>query len=465
MTITDHCKLFILGDSKVGKTATLFNYFHELPTRQQLSSKTSPRHHRTQSGSPSLTHDWKIGSLSRTNSQNEKYNSSNNNNNTANNNNNNSSNDNTKKRKTRRPYSLFVDKKSINTYHRTNSNNTNHNNMTNNSSNDNQSSPFLNKSKNLDLNIYKHSNSTTNLLSPILNHQQHSQQTQTQIQPQSNSPVLKTYSPLLNNHSPMLPSSPSFNQTQFLHNQDDNNTNINNHYISPLIEPAATFLNDYSYNSNHYNHYTQNNIYNYNTNYHNTIDDSTDLVINTIPTIGVNIKKKVVNIDNRLFDCLFCDSAGKSEYQNSKMMQQLINNCHGIIIMYDITDYTSFVHCLNGWLDKFIGLPHKRVYLVGNKNDLSNERQVNKDDVKKLVKLAKEQFDIDVVNSFEINCYNFELVNDTMNNIIMDLVVSNCYDQDLKLTNDINGNSYYNDEDDDEDEKYFTALEYNPLQE
>lgn len=356
-----------------------------------------------------------MGSLSRANSQNEKYSSNNNNNN-------NKGNDTNKRRKARRPYSLFVDSKSINKYHNTIDVNHEDNNLSSNNiiiNNPTTDHPHSSRRlRNLDLNIYKHSNSTTNLLSPISN---------------KSPPNLPNYSPILSNYAS------SFSQTQFL----DNSSSINhiNHNISPIIEPVPTFPN------------------NYNNNNSNSNQNDSDVVINTVPTIGVNIKKKLVNIDNRLFDCLFCDSAGKSEYQNVKMMQQLINNCHGIIIMYDITNYTSFVHCLNEWLKKFIGLPFKRVYLIGNKNDLINERQVNMDDVNKLIDLAKEQFNIKIVNFFEINCYDFELVNDTINTIIMDLIMSNSYDQDLKLTDEIDRTANYSSD----DEQYFTALESNPL--
>ena len=66
-----------------------------------------------------------------------------------------------------------------------------------------------------------------------------------------------------------------------------------------------------------------------------------------------------------------------------------MKNSHGIILLYDITDLKSFERLNdNSWINDVKENASKRavVYLVGNKIDKEEEREVKKEDGEKLAK-------------------------------------------------------------------------------
>ena len=69
------------------------------------------------------------------------------------------------------------------------------------------------------------------------------------------------------------------------------------------------------------------------------------------------------------------DTAGQDRFKT--ITSSYYRGADGIIIAYDITDRTSFDN-VKAWLDeidKFVGEKTKK-YIIGNKNDLEERRQV-----------------------------------------------------------------------------------------
>ena len=96
------------------------------------------------------------------------------------------------------------------------------------------------------------------------------------------------------------------------------------------------------------------------------------------------------------------DTAGQERFKT--ITSAYYRGAHGIIIVYDVTDKKTFGH-IKDWLEdinKFTdNNPIKLI--VGNKCDLSNEKQVTEEDKK----LLKKQTGIDIIetsakNSFKI---------------------------------------------------------------
>lgn len=74
----------------------------------------------------------------------------------------------------------------------------------------------------------------------------------------------------------------------------------------------------------------------------------------------------------------FWDTAGQEVYQS--MTKLYLRNAFGAILVFDITSRRSFEN-LVGWLRLCNNAtpPPEQIYLVGNKKDLENERQVTRE--------------------------------------------------------------------------------------
>ena len=91
-------------------------------------------------------------------------------------------------------------------------------------------------------------------------------------------------------------------------------------------------------------------------------------------TIGVDFKVKELEVDGKHVKLQIWDSAGQERFRNITM--SYYRNSSGIIIVYDVTNHTSFDH-VNNWIEevrKYV--PGSPLMLVGNKADLEDERKV-----------------------------------------------------------------------------------------
>lgn len=201
-------------------------------------------------------------------------------------------------------------------------------------------------------------------------------------------------------------------------------------------------------------------------------DDDDEIMLYTQSTIGVDIKTRLINIDNQFYNCTFWDTAGQERYQNA-IVPSLYKNCNGIILTYDITNFTSFQNCFHVWLlESLKYIPRKqltkcRIYLVGNKIDLYQERQVTHQDILKYISQVEAKLNVKIYGNFEVTCQWGEIIDNIMNSIITDLVSNDCYQ-------DVRGYNYYNkrvlqddieehanveehDDDDDDNESFYSV--------
>ena len=96
---------------------------------------------------------------------------------------------------------------------------------------------------------------------------------------------------------------------------------------------------------------------------------------NYVTTIGVDFKIKTIDIDSKSCKLQIWDTAGQERFKN--IISSYYRGAQGIMLVYDITDLESFQN-LNAWLIECEKNASKGVYkiLVGNKNDMENERKV-----------------------------------------------------------------------------------------
>ena len=107
---------------------------------------------------------------------------------------------------------------------------------------------------------------------------------------------------------------------------------------------------------------------------------------NTLPTIGCNMVSKYLYSSNEEKTKIqFVDISGKERYQSLPFF--FIKRAHGVILMYDITRKNTFNTICNWW--KMI-LDYKDkdfpAILIGNKCDLENRREVQKEEGEKIAK-------------------------------------------------------------------------------
>ncbi|TFF98157.1 MAG: GTP-binding protein [Promethearchaeota archaeon] len=105
------------------------------------------------------------------------------------------------------------------------------------------------------------------------------------------------------------------------------------------------------------------------------------------PTIGVSIVKTSVILEQikSKVSLILWDMAAQEKYQ--KYRKFYFEGCVGALLVYDITRQSTFNNIKPKWYNdfkKYVGLKNSVFLLIGNKNDLEDERNVNKEDGKNL---------------------------------------------------------------------------------
>eukprot|EP01089_Gocevia_fonbrunei_P014377 TRINITY_DN392_c0_g1_i4.p1 TRINITY_DN392_c0_g1~~TRINITY_DN392_c0_g1_i4.p1 ORF type:complete len:178 (+),score=25.89 TRINITY_DN392_c0_g1_i4:61-594(+) len=72
---------------------------------------------------------------------------------------------------------------------------------------------------------------------------------------------------------------------------------------------------------------------------------------NFLPTLGIDFKKRTVNLKGENVDIYLWDTAGQERYKT--VTTAFYRGAHGILLVFDITDATSFEH-IESWM-KVIG--------------------------------------------------------------------------------------------------------------
>ena len=106
-------------------------------------------------------------------------------------------------------------------------------------------------------------------------------------------------------------------------------------------------------------------------------------------TLGANIVRKDVILDNVKVRLIMWDLAGQEKYNVIRSMY--FQGCEGALLVYDITRYNTFESVKSRWLRDFKKFIKKEgVYvLIGNKTDLIDDRVVPTEKGKNLAKNIK----------------------------------------------------------------------------
>ena len=96
-------------------------------------------------------------------------------------------------------------------------------------------------------------------------------------------------------------------------------------------------------------------------------------------TIGVEFNSKTFNDEGHKIKTQIWDTAGQEKYKS--MISTYYKGCKGAFIVYDITKKETF-ESIENWIRdlKSKGDPDVIMIIVGNKNDLEEERNVTKEE-------------------------------------------------------------------------------------
>ena len=92
--------------------------------------------------------------------------------------------------------------------------------------------------------------------------------------------------------------------------------------------------------------------------------------------------KRVVLDDNTVIKLQIWDTAGMEKYK--QITSTYYRGAQGAIVVFDLSSQTSF-NSVSKWVNDFkqISNPnyHQTIYIVGNKNDLVDKREVTQEDI------------------------------------------------------------------------------------
>jgi len=108
------------------------------------------------------------------------------------------------------------------------------------------------------------------------------------------------------------------------------------------------------------------------------------------PTIGVDFKIKTLSISGKTVKLQIWDTAGQEKFRN--ITTSYYRGAHGIVVVFDTTNADTFRH-LQSWLlevERYLGNEsHIKKLLIGNKVDLTDQRQVTTEQIQKFAENHK----------------------------------------------------------------------------
>ena len=112
----------------------------------------------------------------------------------------------------------------------------------------------------------------------------------------------------------------------------------------------------------------------------------------TIPTIAVEFCTKEIELDDGTnIKVQIWDTAGQERFKSLAMTYY--RKAYGILLLFDVTKRTSFISCKN-YLEEVRINSDKNcvIYLIGNKIDLSKERQISREEAELFANKEKIEY-------------------------------------------------------------------------
>ena len=108
------------------------------------------------------------------------------------------------------------------------------------------------------------------------------------------------------------------------------------------------------------------------------------------PSIGVDFFSKTIRYKGRLIKLQIWDSAGQEKFKS--LIPNYIRGSSLIFLIFDVSKKMSYDH-LTDWIQFITNIENNSVIIiVGNKIDLKNDREVNKEEAEKFCKENKYEY-------------------------------------------------------------------------
>ena len=135
------------------------------------------------------------------------------------------------------------------------------------------------------------------------------------------------------------------------------------------------------------------------------------------PTIGADFYSKTMDLEGQKVNTKFWDTAGQERYR--AIGGRFFKDAHGILLVYDVTRKETFDN-LEKWINDIEEMSKDdiKVMLIGNKNDLLDEKQVSDEEGLSLAKEKNFFF-------FETSAKTGENVENAFNELIKETVMEN----------------------------------------
>lgn len=126
---------------------------------------------------------------------------------------------------------------------------------------------------------------------------------------------------------------------------------------------------------------------------------------NYLPTLGVSVSSKIMQIDNSLVQLVIWDIAGQAMFKT--MRAAFYKGARGVFFVYDLTNSESFNHLESWYNDVATNIPEfPKGYIIGNKNDLVEGRLINNVDA---IQIA-EKFNLEYIETSALTGERVELI-------------------------------------------------------
>ena len=138
------------------------------------------------------------------------------------------------------------------------------------------------------------------------------------------------------------------------------------------------------------------------------------IIEQTIPTIAVEFCTKEIELyDGTKIKVQLWDTAGEERFKSLAMTYY--RKAYGILLLFDVTKKSSFIACKNYLEEVRINSDKKCViYLVGNKIDLADEREITKEEAENFAKKENIKYiETSAVKNMKVN----EAFTSLLNNI------------------------------------------------
>jgi len=125
-----------------------------------------------------------------------------------------------------------------------------------------------------------------------------------------------------------------------------------------------------------------------------------------IPTMGLNITQKIFNIGATIIELVLWDLGGQTKFESIR--RKFYEGASILLLVFDLTNPMSFANVPKWYQDIKDYMKNNKAlngYLVGNKNDLVNNRIVSETDAKKL----SYSLDLEYLEISALTGYNVEI--------------------------------------------------------